>query len=299
MNILVKVPATSANLGPGFDSLGLALDLWNEAVILAADDAALEVSGEGSQDPPHPRENLIFRAADRLAEVCGKSLPPLRIRCLNRIPFGSGLGSSSAATLTGLLGANAWLGSPLAQEDLLNLACGIENHPDNVAPALLGGLVVSTMDEEKVLARRIGIATQVRITVAVPGFNLPTRQARAALPKQITLRDAIHNISRAVLVTEALRAGDLDLLGRSMTDTLHQPYRLPLIPGAQAAMDAARQAGAAAVALSGAGPSLIAFSSNGAAQIGEGMQRAFEAAGLPVRVFDLKMSDHGANVQSQ
>jgi homoserine kinase len=196
---------------------------------------------------------------------------------VNRIPFGSGLGSSSAATLTGLLGANAWLDSPLTPEEVLNLACGIENHPDNVAPALLGGLVVSTLEEDKVLARRIGVQTGVHLTVAVPKFNLPTRQARAALPKQITLRDAIHNISRAVMVTEALRAGDLDLLGRSMTDALHQPYRLPLIPGAQAALDAAKESGAAAVALSGAGPSLIAFSSNSGSQIGEAMQR--ETAG--------------------
>jgi homoserine kinase len=299
MNILIKVPATSANLGPGFDSLGLALDLWNEAVFSPADEFSMHVSGEGSDKVPHYRDNLIFRAADRLAELSGRTLAPFHIRCLNRIPFGSGLGSSSAATLTGLLGANAWLASPLSRDEIMNLATEIENHPDNVAPALLGGLVVSTMNEDKVLARRIEVATAVHIAVVIPDFNLPTRQARAALPKQITLRDAIHNISRAVLVTEALRAGDLDLLGRSMTDALHQPYRLPLIPGAQAAMDAATASGAAAVALSGAGPSLIAFSSNSVSAIGEEMQRAFEGAGLAARVFDLKISDRGAEVHIQ
>src|SRR6185436_15731041 len=112
MQILVKVPATTANLGPGFDALGLALDLWNEATFSPAADFLVEVSGEGIQVVPQPRENLILRAAFRLAETTGKTLEPLHVRCLNRIPFGSGLGSSAAATLTGLLGANAWLGSP-------------------------------------------------------------------------------------------------------------------------------------------------------------------------------------------
>jgi homoserine kinase len=300
MNVTVEVPATSANLGPGFDALGLALDLWNECSFSAAPEFAVEVSGEGAERLPNHRDNLIVRAALRLAEVCGKPLPPFRVQCLNRIPFGSGLGSSSAATLTGLLGANAWLGSPLGHSEILDLAAEIENHPDNVAPALLGGLVVATMDGDRVLARKLESGPAPRITVVVPDFSLPTRQARAALPKQIALRDAIFNISRALLVSEALRGGDLELLGRAMTDALHQPYRLPLIPGAQPAMDAAR-AGGAAVALSGAGPSLIAFTADHGAGPGAVMQRAFEAAGLNARVFRERRSgrDRPAICKSQ
>ncbi|HEY2981096.1 MAG TPA: homoserine kinase [Anaerolineales bacterium] len=302
MNIHVNVPATTANLGPGFDALGLALDLWNESTFAPADEFSVQVTGEGVDKIPVHRDNLILRAAQRLAELSGKSLEAFQVDCLNRIPFGSGLGSSAAATLTGLLGANAWLGSPLSNEHILNLATEIEGHSDNVAPALLGGLTVSTMDGDKVIARCISVADgrpPLHITVVVPDFHFATREARAALPKQVTLRDAIHNISRAVLVAEAFRTGDLDLLGQAMTDALHQPYRLPLIPGAQAAMDAAKGAGAAAAALSGAGPSLIAFSSNAASAVGAEMKRAFEESGIAARVFHLGTTSRGAHVESK
>jgi homoserine kinase len=174
----------------------------------------------------------------------------------------------------------------------------MEGHPDNAAPALMGGLVVSTMDDGKVLAHNINVRASldlpVCITITLPSLPLSTKQARAALPEQVRVKDAAHNISRAVMVTEAFRNGDLDLLGRAMTDRLHQPYRLSLIPGAREAMDAAKEAGASAAALSGAGPSIIAFSSRRDPSIGEGMQRAFEQTGFSARTFQLKISDHGA-----
>jgi homoserine kinase len=177
----------------------------------------------------------------------------------------------------------------------------IEGHPDNVAPALLGGLVVSTVDQGKVIAHRIAVGATGRsplpVTVVIPDFDFPTRAARATLPEQVPLKDAVHNISRAVLVAEALRTGDLELLGRAMDDALHQPYRLPLIPGAQEAMQAAKQAGAAAVALSGAGPGLVAFSSNRDPGIGAAMARAFESAGLGARIFELEISEQGAQIE--
>jgi len=187
----------------------------------------------------------------------------------------------------------------LLKEEILNLASEMEGHPDNVAPALLGGLVVSTMHAGKVIAHSIPMEMDAHITIVLPDFHLPTKQARAALPKRIPMRDAVHNISRAVLVTEAFRNGDLNLLGKVMTDTMHQPYRLPLIPGAHDAMEAAKAAGADAVALSGAGPSLIAFSKTGSGipqgdTIGESMKRAFESAGLQARILNLKVSTTGA-----
>ncbi len=296
MKFTVKVPATSANLGPGFDALGLALDLWNETSVTSAKEFAVTVTGEGANRLASDKQNLIVRAAHRLAEHAGKSLPPFHAECLNAIPLSSGMGSSSAAILTGLLAGNALLGTPLLKEEILNLASEMEGHPDNVAPALMGGLVVSTVDDNKVVTHQIPISMDVCITIVLPEFHLSTRQARAALPRKISMTDAVHNISRAVLVTEAFRMGDLELLGRAMTDSLHQPYRLPLIPGAQSAMDAARRTGAEAVALSGAGPSLIAFSKTETG-IGESMRRAFEQAGLGARIFLLGVSGQGAEIQ--
>ena len=294
MHITIRVPATSANLGPGFDSLGLALNLWNEAIITLAIEYSVQVSGEGAEKLSTGENNLIIRSAQKLAECVGKRLPPFHLDCLNRIPLSSGLGSSAAAKLTGLLGANMLLGNPLSNDELLNLGTEMEGHPDNVAPALMGGLVVSTMNESKVIAQKLPIRS-IYITIVLPDFHISTQQARAALPKQVSMKDAIHNISRTIFVTEAFRNGDLDLLGKAMTDTLHQPYRLPLIPGAQKAMEAAKEAGAAGVAISGAGPSLIAFSSKAEVGISEAMKRSFQSAGLTARVFALKVSHEGAS----
>jgi homoserine kinase len=302
MNITVKVPATSANLGPGFDSLGLALDLWNEAEFIPTNDKkiSLTIDGEGRDKLPTGASNSIVDAALQVYTLAGKPYHGMQIHCMNRVPLGSGLGSSSAALLTGMLGANAMIGEPFSRDEILKLAIETEGHPDNVAPAMLGGLVASIIHESHVVSLRLTLTDQrapMCITVVFPDFDFPTKQARAILPKQIELKDAIYNISRAVIVTEAFRLGDLNMLHEAMSDKLHQPYRLPLIPGAQAAMDAAKAAGASAVALSGAGPSLIAFSANSEAVIGEAMKRAFKAAGLPARIYQLKMSDHGAEVR--
>lgn len=302
MTITIKVPATSANLGPGFDALGLALDLWNESTFELAEDFTVYVEGEGNGRLAQGRNNLIIRAAQTLAKRVGKELPPLHVRCINHIPLGSGLGSSAAATLTGLLAANALTESRLLDEEILILATEIEGHSDNVAPALMGGLVVSTLNDGKVIARKLPIAP-IHITVIVPDFHFPTREARNSLPKQVDMKDAVHNISRALLVTEALRTGDLSLLGEAMTDRLHQQYRIPLIPGAEQAMRAMKMAGSAAVALSGAGPSLIAFSQTESSVpqgdvIGSAAKRAFEQAGLSARIFQLGVSSRGAEIRS-
>jgi homoserine kinase len=303
MKIIVRVPATSANLGPGFDSLGLALDLWNEAEFTPTNDKkiSLTIEGEGQGKLPTGASNAIVDAALQVYNLAGKPYHGMQIHCLNRVPLGSGLGSSSAALLTGMLGANAIIGEPFSREEILKLAIETEGHPDNVAPAMLGGLVASIIHESHVVSLRITLTDQrapMHITVVFPDFDFPTKQARLILPKQIELKDAIYNISRAVIVTEAFRLGSLDMLHEAMDDKLHQPYRIPLIPGAQEAMDAAKQAGARAVALSGAGPSLIAFSSEPDPAIGEVMRHAFEEASLQARIFQLKMSDHGAEVHT-
>src|SRR5262245_54949974 len=150
MQITIKVPATSANLGPGFDALGLALDLWNETMIAPAKDFAVKINGEGANRLSSGKNNLIVRVAQRLAERVGKSLTPFHAECNNLIPLSSGIGSSAATIITGLLVGNALLENPLPKEEILNLASEIEGHPDNVAPALMGGLIVSTINEGKV-----------------------------------------------------------------------------------------------------------------------------------------------------
>lgn len=297
-SVIVHLPATTANLGPGFDTLGLALDLWNETEFSQTGDEglSLSISGEGEQMLPCDETNTIAAAALQMYSLAGKDPAGLGIRCINRIPLMSGLGSSSAALLTGMLGANALLGEPFSRQDILTMATENEGHPDNVVPALLGGLVASVVRGDRIVTRKL-VVSPMSITVVFPDFYFPTKTARAILPEYVLRQDAVFNVSRAVLVIKSLETGDLALLGEVMEDSLHQPYRLPLIPGAQAAMQAARQAGASAVALSGAGPSLIAFSRQPAdAGIGLAMQRAFEQAGLTARIFPLNISQSGASV---
>ena len=297
-SLQVRVPATTANLGPGFDALGLALDLWNEAEFGQDGNKELTVSitGEGLHTLPTDETNAIVGAALQLYKLVGKKADGLSIHCINRIPLISGMGSSSAALLTGMLGANALLGKPFPREEILVMATQSEGHPDNVVPAMLGGLVASAIKDGEVVSRKL-LVSPMTITVVMPDFYFPTKAAREILPEYVLRQDAIFNLSRAVLVIKALETGDLALLGEVMEDSLHQPYRLPLIPGALEAMKAAKKAGASAVALSGAGPSLIAFSGQPAdAGIGLAMQRAFEQAGLKARIFPLNISHSGASV---
>lgn len=299
--VCVRVPATTANLGPGFDALGLALDLWNETEFVRTDDARLEViiQGEGEGSLPTDEQNLIVASALQIFARLGESPGGLRVRCINRIPLTSGLGSSSAAMLAGMLGANALLDEPLSRDEILRIAVENEGHPDNLVPAMLGGLVASVFQNDRLIVRKLTVSPMA-ITVVFPDFYFPTSMARQILPERVARQDAVFNLSRAVLVIKAFETGDLALLGEVMEDALHQPYRLPLIPGAQEAMQAARRAGASAVALSGAGPSLIAFSGQPAdSQIGLAMQQAFAQAGLSARIFALNISQSGASIVNQ
>ena len=297
----VRVPATTANLGPGFDALGMALDLWNEAEFTRRADGRIvvTVTGEGAGTLPTDAHNLVAASALRIFELAGEPPIGLQINCYNNIPLASGMGSSGAAVLSGMLAANALLDERFDQDALLKIAIQAEGHPDNVAPAMLGGLVLCMADGERVSVHRLAPNVgrkPIFITLALPECDFPTQAARAVLPAQVTRQDAVFNISRAVLVAEALRSGDMGLLGSAMEDRLHQPYRLPLIPGAQAALEAAKIAGAAAVALSGAGSSLAAFSAHRDPAIGEAMLRAYAKVGIAARVFELRSSDAGAEI---
>ena len=279
--IKIRVPATSANLGPGFDCLGLALDVWNEIAFEPAEQLKYRASGEGAVKLNKGNRNLLTKAYARLHEFCGRKMHGVRIAARNEIPMSSGLGSSAAAIVAGLFGANETLGKPLRSEELLKLATEMEGHPDNVAPALLGGLVVSVMKQDEIITRRYEISP-LTVVVVKPEVEWLTKTARAVLPKSVSRADAIHNIGRTALVVDALRNNDLDLLQKVMEDRIHQPYRLRHISGGLAAYKCAKTFGAAA--LSGAGPSIILFTqTHQAEQAKLKIQSVFEERGIKTK----------------
>jgi homoserine kinase len=294
-SVTVHVPATTANLGPGFDSLALALDLWNHTEFTLAGDCLLvEIDGEGKAALPCDGTNLIASAAKYFYEHFDILFPKgLLIRCTNGIPLGSGLGSSAAATLTGLLGANRLSGSKVKNNEILKLASDLEGHADNVAACLHGGIIVVFTNQGVLQTYRAEIP-ELNVAVVVPEINLPTMVARSVLPTKVPLEDAVFNLARCTLVFEALRNGDLTLLGEVMDDRLHQPYRLKLIPGAVDAFQAATQAGAAAAVISGAGPGIIAFGGLNIGQIGNAMQGAFSSENIRSQVLLLSTANKGA-----
>lgn len=290
----ITVPATTANLGPGFDCLGLALGLYNQVEFTeTANGLSIIVQGEGNGKIPADSSNLIIQSAERLFNHIGRHPTGLKIIQQNNIPAGSGLGSSASAVLAGLLGANALMNDPLSPSEILTLAVEIEGHPDNVAPALYGGLVLSFKENGRLLIESIPIP-DMQVVIVLPDFNLPTAQARAALPKHIPMADAVFNIGRMALLIRALSGGDYDRMASAMVDRLHQPYRLPLIPGMTQAFSAVLKAGASAVALSGAGPSLIAFAPENHKTIAQAAKEAFTQAGLSSRHWLLPVDRTGS-----
>jgi homoserine kinase len=295
----VRVPATTANLGPGFDCLGLALDLWNDArFTLAGEGIVVETRGAGAESLPRDGSNLVARAFLRLCEEAGRPAPSgLRIECDIRVPTSSGLGSSSTAIAAGLLGANALLGLPFDRDRVLGLAAAMEGHPDNVAAALLGGLTIVVQRPDRLLTKKI-LVPEVHVALAVPDLPFSTDAARADLPTEVTMADAVFNLQRTPLVVEALRTADLELLSQVMDDRLHQASRLKRIPGGRAAWLAAQTAGAAAVAVSGSGPSLIAFVglATDATRVARAMAEAFAAEGVTAIPLGLSASSVGATV---
>lgn len=256
MAVKILVPATSANVGAGFDALGLALSLHNTVTMEEWD--KLDIMASDGSLVPTGTSNLIYRSAKAVYEQLGKPIKGLRIRQENPIPMARGLGSSSACIVAGILGANALLGNPLTKRQMLTLATSIEGHPDNVAPAMLGGFVSSVFDEGQVFTARKEINEELAFAAFIPNFKLLTEKARAALPKTVDRRDAVYNLSRAALATAAFCDGDYELLRVATKDALHQQYRLPLIPGGERIFELAWDLGAYAVYISGAGPTIMA-----------------------------------------
>lgn len=300
MRVHVRVPATSANLGPGFDALGLALALYNEVTAAEADGVSVTIEGEGAGRLPFGVHNVVARGVRQAYEAAGRPFKGVALTCVNRVPTARGLGSSAAAWVGGLVAGNELLGAPLSREALLALAARAEGHPDNVAAALLGGLTVSCpLDDGRIATVTLPVPGGVRWVVLVPEVTSATAEARAVLPPSVPRADAVFNVQRVSLLLAALQSGRLDVLGTALDDRLHQPYRLRLFPWMPSVAEAARAAGALGCVLSGAGPSLLAAVSADAGAVARSMEGALAAAGVRGRACAFAVDTAGAVSQTR
>jgi homoserine kinase len=296
--VTVRVPGTTANCGSGFDTVGIACTIYNELTLTLSDKPglAIAITGEGSKAIPADERNISYKAVQSLLKHIGKDCPGIAIRMHNTIPLARGLGSSASAIVAGLVAANAATGSSLNNNDILALATDIEGHPDNVAPAIFGGITVSIMDGKKPHSLRFTPPAPLKLVVAVPEFALATRTARQVLPATVSFQDAVFNLSRSALLIGALCQGQFDLLRYALEDRLHQPYREKLIPGMPEVLAAALDQGALGAALSGAGPCLIAFTQKNEAGIGDAMVRTFAAHNVKASYKTLNIDTEGAKI---
>ncbi|MBR1396689.1 MAG: homoserine kinase [Selenomonadaceae bacterium] len=303
--IRVRVPGTSANCGPGFDCIGLACTIYNDLqlTLLKEPKLIIETKGEGADNIPSDDRNIVWRSIQTLLERVGadNEYKGAIIRMENHIPLSRGLGSSAAAIVAGIKAANAILGNPLNRNELLKLATEIEGHPDNVAPALFGGVTVSVVNKGQVQTFSFVPKLRLKLVVAVPDFPLATRLARQVLPTEVPMKDAIFNIGRASMLIGALIKGKERFLQNAFDDALHQPYRTGLVPGMEEVFKAAKAAGAIGVALSGAGPCLIAFTidrDHVEQEVASSMAQAFLNNNIKTKSLILTLDIRGAVVQN-
>jgi homoserine kinase len=267
VRLTVRAPATLANLGPGFDCLALAVDLANEFTLDTGSEPGVEVEGEGADELPRDARNLVFHSIAHLAREVGGSLPAFALRCTNLIPTQRGLGSSASAVVGGLLLGDRLLGAELSPDRLLGVAADLEGHADNVAACLRGGLALAYQSSDGWRAERLEPSPELAPAILVPlEERVATEDARRALPGQVPLTDASFNVGRAALAVLALTLRP-DLLGAALEDRLHQPHRLPLMPGTRALFEDLRHSGFP-VCVAGSGPSIVAFE-QGARRVSE------------------------------
>jgi homoserine kinase len=293
VRVHVRVPATSANLGAGFDAFGLALALHNEIGAAEGDGVAVAIDGYGGDRLPTDERNLVARGVKLAYQAAGRSFPGCALSCVNRIPPARGLGSSAAAWVGGLVAGNALLGSPLDRTTLLTLAARSEGHPDNVAAALLGGLTVSCARADDVTAISLPVPSRLRWVVLIPRTESSTAEARALLPASVPRGDAIFNIQRVALFLAGLQSHQFAALAWALDDRLHQPYRLPFFPWMGEVIAATRAAGALGCVLSGAGPSLLAVTADDAGAVARAMEAALRKAGVDGTARELAVDTTG------
>lgn len=299
MRARVRIPATTANCGPGFDTLGIACTLYNEVLLEMTETTGqieIGVSGDGADSLPVNDRNLVLRSVQAVFEKAGKQLAGIRLTLRNNIPLSRGLGSSSAAIVGGVVAANAVLGGKFSPDELLDLATKLEGHPDNVAPALLGGFTISVMQGGQVVCLRLPVPEELQLVVCIPDFRLSTNKARQAIPASVPHRDAVYNVSRTALLVGAMASGQIGYLADALDDKLHQPYRAALIPGMMEVFAAGKAAGALGVAMSGAGPSLMAYTTEKIDAIGEAMVQAFKKYDISSRYLCLGIDYQGARI---
>ncbi|CAM4198158.1 homoserine kinase [Paenibacillus endophyticus] len=257
--VIVRVPASTANLGPGFDTLGMALSLYAWIELRVSEQTEYQFYGDQMRGLPKDKSNLIYKVAQLVFKEAGVQVPELSISMHSDIPLTRGLGSSASAIVGALVAANALIGSPLTDDKLFQMATALEGHPDNVGASMFGGIVVSAWDGERADYIRLEPDPRLKTLVAIPAFQLSTEKARHALPTQLSMADAVYNVGRSSLLVAALASGELGMIRHAMKDRLHQPYRAALIPGMATILERAVEYGALGAALSGAGPTLIAF----------------------------------------
>lgn len=298
--VLVRVPATSANLGPGFDTLGLALSVYDTLDVTELTSGALEVevTGEGSETVPTDASHLVVRAIAYAYEAVGRTMPGLRVAAHNNIPHGRGMGSSGAAVASGLLAAKGLLEGEVEFGDdlLLRLATELEGHPDNVAPALFGGLTIAWMDPDGPQHKKLMVHRGVAPLVFVPEFTMSTQLARSLQPAHVSREDAVFNVSRSALLIAALTQSP-ELLLAATEDKLHQTYRASAMPETDRLVRDLRASGYAAV-VSGAGPSVLVLADGPGARLEaaavaeESTTSRWEALMLAVDVKGATVRDH-------
>ena len=301
--VLVLAPATTANLGPGFDCLGMALDLWNRVEVLppstSEGDPLVEVTGEGEGELPTDHSNLVYRAMEFLFHEAGEELPPLRLRCHNQVPVRRGLGSSAAAIAGGLAAANTLCIHKFSPEELLEMAATIEGHPDNVAAAVLGGLRLVVTDEQQLYTVPIDVPSDICAVLFVPEFGISTSDARRVLPEKVSMADAVHNAARTALLVAGMLTNHPEYLSVATQDRLHQPYRQALFPAIKVIFAAARDAGALGVFLSGSGPTILALTQGREMTVAYEMAEAARQASVEGKVHITRPTARGAYVMNR
>lgn len=294
-SVKIRVPATTGNMGSGFDCVGMALGLYNTIEIIEESSGiAVEVSGEGTDLVPLDESNSCVVAARRVLDEVGYGISGLRFRLDHEIPVSRGLGSSGVAIVAGAFGANELTGGTLDVDALIRICSELEGHPDNVVPSLLGGLSISGPRYGTIVYKTHEMPAELSAVVAVPDFVLETRLAREALPESVPLADAVYNVCSVGLLVSALLTGDYTLLRAGTDDRLHQPYRASLVPGLEQVMDAALDAGSHSAAMSGAGPTVIALASEAQEQIAAAMAATFLEHDITCRTMVLSIDNAGA-----
>ncbi len=303
--IRVKAPATTANMGPGYDCLGLALDVWNtiEVEVLKGGEPVVEVTGEGADELGTGRENLIYRTMEFLFQDVGEDMPAVRINCDNAIPIARGMGSSAAAIAGGLVAANYLCSQEYTANDLLEMAATIEGHPDNVAAAVLGGMQLVIMDEtdegSRLYTVPVNVPPELHAVVFVPQVRISTKDARAVLPEKVPMADAVHNIGRVGLLVAAMATNHPEYLTVATQDRIHQPYRQPLFPAMKVILQAALDAGAMGAFLSGSGSTVLALTRGREMTVAYEMAEAARQASVEGNVSVTQPTVRGAHLIDQ